>query len=211
MIRPSMCTRTSGRPSKGGRPARPAVLPQDGALRRVLACALPAVAVGVGLLAGGMVTPVQAGWTTRTTATAGPLTMATVSSTMTKAAAAAGTLSADGSAYTHSNSSTPGYVDLVNSSTVPATVSLTITVVGVVGLGPVSFCTVPWTASGTCTPGATTIPASTLLSTQSMTYTTTLMAANARLYFKVTPGLGVGVTLTRTAVTPRAAGNRTTS
>jgi len=208
MTPPSWCARTAGRPLPWGRPVRPAVQPQRGVLPRALACALAAVAVGVGVLTGGMVTPVQAGWTTSTTAAAGPLTIATVGSTFTKAATAAGTLSADGSTYAYANSTTAGYLDLVNTSTVPATTSLTITLVGVVGIAPVSFCTVPWTA-GNCTPGATTISAATLLSTQSKTYTTTQIAAKASLYFKVTPGLGVGVTLTRTAVTPRAAGDRT--
>jgi len=210
MTRPSWCAGTAGRSLTRGRPVRPAAQPRRGALRRTLAGALTAAAVGVGVVTGGTVTPVLAGWTASTTATAGPLTMATVSSTFTKAATSAGTLSADGSTYAYANSTTAGYLDLVNTSTVPATSSLTITLVGVVGIAPVSFCTVPWT-SGNCTPGATTISAAALLSTQSKTYTTTQIAARASLYFKVTPGLGVSVTLTRTAVTPRAAGDRTTS
>lgn len=165
----------------------------------------------VGLLAGTV--PAQAApWQGSATASA-PVTMARWGSGLTLVGGA-GTVSADRTGYSMSTAvaTQAGYVDLVNTGTVPATLSMTVTVGTVVGGAPATVCSVAWnTAADTCAGTTTTVALTVLLGNTTGSFTSPgLVAAGDAVHLRVKLGGVVsGVTVTATTVVPRPAADRT--
>ena len=128
--------------------------------------------------------------------------------------AGGGTVSADRSGYSIGGllAGGTGYVDLVNTSSVPATLSMTASMGTLVGVSPVSVCSVPWVpTTGTC-PGTSSLVGLTLvLGVASGTYTTPApLPPGGRVHARVAVGAVLGgVGLTAHTPVPRAAGERT--
>ncbi|MCO7218776.1 hypothetical protein [Klenkia sp. PcliD-1-E] len=104
------------------------------------------------------------------------------------------------------------YVDVVNTGTVPATLSATVTIGAVVGGAPVTACSVAWNTVGdSCAGTTTTVPLSTLVGSSSGSCTSPgLLAKDDGIHLRVKVGGVVStVTVTATTVVPRPAADRT--
>lgn len=205
-------TRTGARPSSEGRAPRPAHHLRGRVLRRLLA-GLVVAAAGVAGTAGGVSTAALAGWTGTARAST-TLSMATLATTWV-ARNAAGTIGSDG-VYTIRGLVTEntGYVDLVNTSSTAATLSVTITTATVVGASPAQICSGAWnTTTGACTGTVTTPSFAAVLGGTTGAYRTPApVAPGGHIAFKVRV-LGVSSSASLTPLTPaaRPAADRTTS
>lgn len=128
--------------------------------------------------------------------------------------AGGGTVSADRSGYSTGGLlvGTTGYVDLVNTSSVPATLSLTLSMGTLVGASPASVCSVAWApATGTCPGTSTMIGLTLVLGVASGTYTSPApVPPGGSVHVRVAVGaVAGGVGLTAAPAVPRAAGERT--
>jgi hypothetical protein len=176
--------------------------------RRATAAVLGAVALG----ALAAPAPAAAQWRQAATVSA-PLSAAALGNRF-QLVSGGGTVSADGSGYWIGGLlvGATGYVDLVNTSTVPATLSLTVSMGTLVGASPASVCSTAWApATGTCPGTSTMIGLTLVLGVHSGTYTTPApVPPGGRVHVRVAVGSVVGgVTLTAGAAVPRAAGERT--
>jgi len=216
MPRPTRCIRTGSHPLPRGWLPRLARRTTSAAPRRALTPLVTAAAVVAGSLAAAWTSPVlAAGWANSASRASGTLTMATVADSSWSKVAGAGTV--NGASYSISgllNGTNTGYVDLVNNATVSATLTLTMTMNNVGAATPASVCSQPWnTGTGAC-PGTTTVIGTTvLLGAATPGYTTPArIPAGGHVYLQVTAnGVAAQVTLTRSAVTPRPAADRTSS
>ena len=174
--------------------------------------AVVAVLAAVTAVAVAVPSPAAAHWRPTATASA-PLSVARLGAGF-ELVAGGGAVSADRSGYSIGGllAGGTGYVDLVNTSSVPATLSMTVTMGMLVGVSPVSVCSVPWVpATGTC-PGTSTLVGLTLvLGVASGTHTTPApVPPGGRVHARVAVGAVLGgVGLTANPVVPRAAGDRT--
>ncbi len=128
--------------------------------------------------------------------------------------AGGGAVSADRSGYSIGGllAGGTGYVDLVNTSSVPATLSMTVSMGTLVGTSPVSVCSAPWAPTTGACPGTSTLVWLTMvLGVASGTYTTPApVPPGGRVHTRVAVGAVLGgVGLTAHAPVPRAAGERT--
>lgn len=159
----------------------------------------------VGML-GSTATPALADpWTASATQST-TVTAATVGSRL-LLVSGSGTVTTDGTQYSLGTvaGSVTGYVNLTNTSTVPATVSAVVATGNLVASTPATVCSVAWTQpAGTCTGTTTALP-------QNGTFSSTgLLAANGAVYLRVqTTGLLGTVTVTMNPVVPRSPGDRT--
>ena len=173
-----------------------------------------AVATLTALLIGPLAAPAPAGahWQPTATVTA-PLTAASLGDGFVLVSGG-GTVSADRLGYSIGGPLTgaTGYVDLVNTSSVPATLSLTVSMGTLVGVSPASVCSVSWVpATGACPGSSALIGLTLVLGVASGTYTTPApVAPGGRVHVKVAVGAVLGgVTLTAHPPVPRPAGERT--
>lgn len=157
--------------------------------------------------------PAQAApWEGSATASA-PVTMARWGSGL-SLVAGAGTVSADRTTWstTTTVATQAGYLDLVNTGTVPATLSLDVSVGAVVGGAPVTVCSVAWnTSADTCAGTTTTVGLAALVGRTAGSWTSpALVAPGDGVHLRVKLGGVVsGVTVTATTVVPRPAADRT--
>lgn len=178
---------------------------------RTRAAAVVVAGVLLGLLAG--VLPAQAApWQGSATRSA-TLAAARVGSGL-ALVAGVGTVSADRTGYsmTSAVATQAGYVDLVNTGTVPAAPSMTVTIGTVVGGAPATVCSVAWnTVADTCGGTTTTVALTVLLGNSTGSYTSpALLVPGDAVHLRVKLGGVVsGVTVTATTVVPRPAGDRT--
>ncbi|GHE10701.1 hypothetical protein [Klenkia taihuensis] len=178
---------------------------------RTRAAAVVAAGVLLGLVAG--VVPAQAAPWQGSAARSATVSTARVSSGLVLVAGA-GTVSADRSTYSMSTTvaTQAGYLDLVNTGTVPATLSLDVAIGAVVGGAPATVCSVAWnTTADTCAGTTTTVSLTALVGRTAGSHTSpALVAAGDGVHLRVKLG-GVisGVTVTATTVVPRPAGDRT--
>lgn len=170
-------------------------------------------------MAGGLLGPLAgtapaqaAPWQGSATATA-PVSTARWGSGLTLVAGA-GSVAADRTSYSLSTTvaTQAGYVDLANTGTVPATLSLDVAIGAVVGGAPATVCSVAWdTTADTCAGTTTTVTLTALVGRTAGSYTSPgLVAAGDAVHLRVKLGGVVsGVTVTATTVVPRPAADRT--
>lgn len=105
-----------------------------------------------------------------------------------------------------------GDIDVVNTSTVPVTLSATITMASLVAGTTVTQCSQPW-QRWSCPGTQTLLASSALLALPTLNYTwPTTTAPGQHLYVRVAvAGVLGGVSVTLNPVSPRAAGDRTTT
>lgn len=205
----------AGRPLPWGRSARPARH-----LRRAVAPLTAPAALALGVVAGALVAPsagspatgVLAAWTSSTQVSAA-VSMARVGSSF-SALNTAGTVSSDGLSYRIAGllTTNTGYVDLVNTSTTPATLSLTVSTGTLVGVTPATVCSQPWnTASGACPGSASVIGLSMVAGSNTGSYSTAApLPPGGRVHLKVSiSGVVNAVTLTARPPAPRPPMDRT--
>ncbi|SDO36148.1 hypothetical protein SAMN05660199_01803 [Klenkia soli] len=158
-------------------------------------------------------TPAVAAPWVGTATTSSPVTMARVGSSF-QNAVGTGTVSPTQYALSGLLTTATGYVELANTSTIPATLTLSMSTGNLIGTSPVSVCPVPWnTTTGVC-PGVVATVGSAAQPNQAVTYSTTApVDANASIYLKVqVTGVLNTVTLTATPVVTRPGGaDRTTT
>ncbi|WP_299953318.1 hypothetical protein [uncultured Modestobacter sp.] len=169
----------------------------------------------VAAMIGGTTTPARAAWQAGASVVSGSLTMAQVGSRF-AAVAGRGAVAANGASWSITGLATAatGYVDLVNASTVPARLSLTVTAGTLVGVSPAAVCSQPWnTTTGACPGTATQIGLAMVLGTSTGGHSTeALLPVAGRVHLKASvTGVLNTVTLTAADVVPRPAGDRTTS
>ena len=206
------CTRTGARPSPEGWAPRPARHLRGGAPQRLLA-GLVVAAAGVAGMTGSTSTAALAAWTGTAQAST-TVSMATLTQSWSNLNTA-GTIDSNG-VYTIQGlvAENTGYIDLVNTSTTAATLSVTIGTATVVGASPAQICSVPWNmATGACT-GTVTTPnfAAVLGGTTGVYKTLAPVPTGGRISFKVTVmGVMSAASLTPIAPVFRPATDRTVS
>jgi hypothetical protein len=173
-----------------------------------------AVAALAALMIGALAAPAPAAAHWRpTAAVTAPLTAASLGDGFVLVAGG-GTVSADRLGYSIGGllAGATGYVDLVNTSSVPATLSLTVSMGMLVGVSPASVCSVSWVpATGACPRSSTLIGLTLVLGVASGTYTPPApVPPGGSVHVKVAVGAVLGgVTLTAHPPVPRPAGERT--
>ncbi|MEH3077450.1 MAG: hypothetical protein PGN11_12390 [Quadrisphaera sp.] len=179
------------------------------------ALAVVVAAVSAAAVLGGAA-PAAAAWQARATATSASWALASVGSRL-DARTPAGVTTAQADPYTASSvlALGPTLVDAVNTSSVPARVTVTTTTSGLVGLVvTIKGCDVPWTVSGTCAAGETSVSTAPVLlgSTSTATVSAQLPAGTRRhLQLGTSTSLvaGASVVLRSSAVPTTPARDRT--
>ncbi|TXR51249.1 hypothetical protein [Quadrisphaera setariae] len=149
--------------------------------------ALAVAAVSAAAVLGGAA-PAAAAWQARASATSASWALASVGSRL-DARTPAGVTTPQADPYTASSvlALGPTLVDAVNTSSVPARVSVTTTTSGLVGLVvTIKGCDVPWTAAGTCAAGETSVStAPVVLGSTSTTTVSAQLPAGARRHLQL--------------------------
>ncbi|TNM69716.1 hypothetical protein FHN55_02940 [Streptomyces sp. NP160] len=144
--------------------------------------------------------PASAGWRARDSTATAPLTLARISSRL-DTRAPGGTTTPRGETYSAAAllALGPGYVDAVNTSTVTAEVTVTVTTGGAANLVVTAKgCDVPWSVTGTCAAGETTVStAPVLLGSTSTATLEAVLPSGGRRYLKLgtSTSLGAGASV----------------
>ncbi|WP_433200385.1 hypothetical protein ACQP00_28680 [Dactylosporangium sp. CS-047395] len=165
---------------------------------------LLAVALVATVMCAGPVRPAHAAWGPPT-ARAASVASAQLSSAF-QLLSGGGAVSTDGKLYQIASLLVGGnsYVDLVNTSTMPAKLALKLSLTTVLGSSPATVCSVAWnTTTGAC-PGTSTVVGITVtIGTTTGAYTTpAALPVGGHVYLKiVSGGVASGVTFTADTVT----------
>ncbi|WP_433040807.1 hypothetical protein [Dactylosporangium sp. CS-033363] len=165
---------------------------------------LLAVALVATVLCAGPIRPAHAAWGPPTTRAAA-MSSALLSSAF-QVVTGGGVLSADGRQYQIASLLVGGnsYIDLVNTSTVPATLGLKLSLTTILGSSPAIVCSVAWNQTTNACPGtSTTVGITVTIGTTTGAYTTPApLPVGGHIYMKVVSGgIASGVTFTADTVT----------